>query len=309
MVLPVLGMTRPGAPFPRPLNYKSELLYHLRAADLLLGHKPGENVLTALTGEVPTFTRASAGGLTRDALGYLTLWGKSVPRIEMYDLDGDGYYETPGVMLEGQRENVCLRSEAINHGDWTNVNSPIVTNDDAEAPDRTISADKIEDDSAADSEGRRQDIGIANDSTTWCASVFVKKAPAGAPVLKLLALLTGGSVPSAALYVDPINGANIASGSVRDSGVVEYSTYYRIWLTVDNDSSGNNNMALFLMPAVRASGDVGAASDVVTTVGSNHFWGVQVENAAFPSTYIYTGGAAVTRVADALTYTLAWLGQ
>ena len=309
MAISALGVTRPGAPLPRGLNYQSDLLFHLRAADLLLGHDPTEDVARAITGEDPTFSRASAGGQTRDALGYLRQWGQAVPRIEMYDIDGDGYFEEPGLLLEGARTNLCLRSEDLETSPWVNVSTPIVTADDAEAPNRIITAEKIEDDNGAVVEGRAQDSTVTDDSTAWCFSVFVKKAPAAAPVVELVLALTVGTPLTARLFVDPINGASIAGGDVRDSGVIEYGTYYRIWLTIDNNTTGNTNLRANLMPAARATGDVASATEVVATTGSNHFWGAQVENAAFPSSYIRTGASSVARVADALTYTLPFLGQ
>jgi hypothetical protein len=305
------GVTRPGVLFPRQLNYESKLLFHLRAADVLLGwNDPDEDVARALTGEDPAaFTRATTGGYTRDSLGFVRQWGKGIPRLEMYDLDGDGYFEEPGIMLEGQRENVCLRSQAIATAPWGDVAGSVVSNNDAAAPDRTITATSIEDNGAASVEGRDQDITVADDSTVWCVSVFIKKNATGA-ICKLGLDLTGGGALAALILLDPADGSILAAGAdVRDSGVIEYAEYYRVWVTIDNDSSGNTTATISLFPAWRAAGDLGGAASQDAAVDVNHFWGVQLENAAFPSSYVATVAAAVTRNADALTYTLAWLGD
>ena len=304
----MLGVTRPAVAPLFPLRRKSNLLFHFRATDLLLGHAPAEEVLQSVTGDTPTFTRTTTGGYTRGRDGILMQWPLDVPRLEMYDLDSDGVFETPALVMEGQRENIILRSEEIDNGAWTNtVGTPGITANDVEAPDGAVTAEKIEDDDAGVVEERGQLVTIANDSTAWCASVFVKKA-AGTPVIGLRLRVTGGSVFDFNFLVDPSDGQSVVGGG-RDSGVIDHGGWWRIWVTFDNDSSGNVGLSLRLMAAARLSGDLGSAGTDVTAVGSNHFWGTQVENAPFPSSYIRTVASSVVRNVDDLTYSLSWLGQ
>src|SRR5690349_23739750 len=64
--------------------------------------------------DVPiTFTRADATTCATyvDRDGILRVAAAGVPRIEWVDLDGDGIRETPGILLEGSRKNLPLRSE------------------------------------------------------------------------------------------------------------------------------------------------------------------------------------------------------
>lgn len=305
----MLGVTRPGVAPLFPLRRKSNLLFHLRAADLLLGHDPSEEVAQAVTGEAATFTRTTAGGLTRGRDGVLMQWPLDVPRLEMFDLDADDVFETPGLLLEGQRTNVILRSEEIDNAAWNDGGTPIVTANDIEAPDGETTAEKIEDDNGASAEHRRQDVVVANDSTTWAGSVFVKKALTGAAVVVLRVELNGGTSKRAELFVDPILGTSIANADVVNSTVEDYGDWWRVWLSVANNSSGNTSLRFALFPAGRPTGDIAAAVLVNSATGTNHFWGAQGENANFLSSYIKTVGSSVVRNADALTYTLLWLGD
>ena len=305
MTIATKGSTRPGVPFPRQLNYRSNALFHFRAADALLTHDPVDDVLKAVTGEAPTFSRASVGGLACDVFGDVRQWGQAIPRIKMFDIDGDGYYETSALLMETAAENVCLRSGAIQTGPWANIDVPAVTGNDAIAPDRSVTATKIEDDGGASLEGRDQDITVANDSTTWCVSVFVKKAAAGATVVALRLQLSVGAAREALVLLDPITGDILTGGAEEvDVGVIEYGRYWRLWCTVANDSSGNTTLTPALFPAWRLTGDLGAVASVDAAQGANHFWGAQVENTTFPTSYVATVAAAVTRVVDSLGYTI-----
>ena len=300
------GAARPGVRFPRRLRRNTRLLFYFRAADLLLDYDAFKTVARSVTDEQATFARTTAGGYTRGHFGGAHQWPQDVPRIEMHDLDSDGVFETPALLMEGARTNVGLRSEEFGDAAWADVNTPTVTANDVAAPDGAVTADKIEDNDGASSEGRRQSITVVDDSTTWAVSVFVKKGLAGATVVALQVELTGGGGEDAILFVDPIDGTSIASADVVESGVIDHGDYWRIWLTVLNDTSGNVTLRETVYPAARLTGDIGSAAFDVSATGTAHFWGAQVENADFPSSYIKTVASSVARNADDLTYPFLW---
>ena len=256
-----------------------------------------------------TFTRASTGSyIDRD--GEIKLAESGLQRIDMVDLDGDGVRETPAFLLEDTRTNVCLRSQEVDNGSWSNEATPTITVNDATAPDGTVTADKIGDGDGVAAEARKQHITIANDSTTWTASVFIKKASAGEPVVALWLRERVGTEQEGMLVVDPILGTSLASAGVANSGVIDYSDdYWRAWLSVTNNSTGNTELRFYLYPAGRTSGDVSVAAVVNAATGSNHFWGAQVENAAFPTSYIATVGSSVARAAETLGFPFNWRPQ
>ncbi|KKL64050.1 hypothetical protein LCGC14_2168970, partial [marine sediment metagenome] len=60
-----------------------------------------------------------------------------------------------------------------------------------------------------------------------------------------------------------------AGADIIDSGVVEYAEYYRVWVTMDNDTSGNTTATVTLYPAWRADFDIWLA-DVGMAPSAKH---------------------------------------
>ena len=291
--------------------HPSQILFYAGGRSLELFGTPSRRVAPiARRGEdiIETFTRASTGSYI-DANGEIKLAESGLQRIEMVDLDGDGVRETT-FLLEDTRTNVCLRSQEVDNGSWSNEATPTITVNDATAPDGTVTADKIGDGDGAASEARSQIITIANDSTTWVASAFIKKASSGEPVVALWLRERLGTEQEGMLVVDPILGTSLASAGVANSGVIDHSEdYWRAWLSVINNSTGNTELRFYLYPAGRTSGDVSVAAVVNAATGSNTFWGAQIENAAFPTSYIATVGSSVARAAETLGFPFNWRPQ
>ncbi len=303
MTITAKGVTRPGAPLPRQLNYESDLLFHLRAADLLLGWDPTEDVARAITSEDPTFARTTAGGYTRDALGFLQPWGKGVPRLHMYDLDGDGYWETPGLMLEGQRENGYTKSIELDDGAWTKIRSSCggAAIDAIEAPDGTATADKlVEDGTGADSHFFTRVTPALSNDTQQSFGLFAKAAERSE--IELVVFGKDAGVRSVWFDLD----AGTIGTETNAVGLIEkYADgWYRCMIMADSSNGGST-------PAIQVF--LGEGSENATYDGDGasgvYIWGIQFEvDAAFPSSFILTAAAAVTRNADSLSYTLATLG-
>lgn len=269
----------------------------------LLGTASRRTAPIARRGEeiIETFTRATPPASYVDAIGEVKLAEVDALRVNMLDLDVAGVFDVPAIGLEDTRQNVCLQSEDLGTT-WADVATPVLTLNDAVAPDGKTTADKVEDNDAGSSEGRDQTVTVTDDSTTWVYSYYVKKAPAGAPVVVLRAQLTGGTPKDAALFIDPITGTSIANSDVVNSDVLDAGDHWRVWLSVANNGTGNTSLVLAVYPAGRLTGDIASATFDVTAVGSNHFWGMDAENAASPSSYIATVASAITRAVDSLSF-------
>lgn len=296
------GVTRPGVVLPRRLNYESKLLFHLRAADALLAHDPTESVARAITGEDPTFTRASAGGYTRDALGYLRQWGQGIPRIKMFDVDGDGYFEEPGVLLEGARTNAFTKSIELDDAAWMKTRAT-VTADAIDAPDRTLTADKlVEDGTASATHEFSRNTPALTDDTQQSFSLFAQ--PAGRSEILIELAQKDGTVASVWFDISAGTVGTAVGGAV---GLIEkYADgSYRCLFMADSANGGTT-------PAIAVR--MGSGSETQSYNGDSasgvHFWGMQFEvDVAFPSSFILTAASTVARSADALSFPLAWLGQ
>jgi hypothetical protein len=98
-----------GSPTLNKLTRRSRLLFHWRARDLSLA---------PLTGQSPTFSRASAGGAITDRNGGLFVPVHSQPRFQMMDTDGDGILDGAGLLLEYARTNLALWSCDFSQASW-----------------------------------------------------------------------------------------------------------------------------------------------------------------------------------------------
>lgn len=260
-----------------------------------------------------THVRTSVGYFVGSA-GAVRIAAAGVPRVEWLDTDADGVFETPVLLLERAATNVALRAEEIDHAAWSDVGTPVVTADAAEAPDGATTAETIEDNDAASVEGRRQTVTIANDSTSWCFSVFVKKDATSSTIMAIQLSLTGGTQVDSILHCRLTDGAVLADTSAGTDGhgaetVLDDSgnTWYRFWVVADNNTSGNTSARFDVWPAYRTAFD-GGASEVARTQTVTA-WGAQLENADHPSTYAKTVGSTFARSADELYYDFPWVPQ
>lgn len=246
-----------------------------------------------------TFTRVTSGTYF-NASGMLVQAASGNARFG-YVYDGSSWVPK-GVLLEGSRQNQILQSE--NFGTTWGVTAGVSSLDTTLAPDGATTADTLTDNSAGGFGRFSQNFAIANDSTSWTTSFFVKKTTAASSFPLLNTALTGGTQVDGGVVINTDNCTlTDRTGVVPDaSGYIDYNTYCFVWLRNDNTSTGNTNLLVEIFPAINtdASGAVQAAP-----TGSIVAWGVQVENAAFPSSYIATTTAAVARAADTLTLTRA----
>jgi hypothetical protein len=269
------------------LARRSRLLFHWRAADLSL---------TPVTGEVPTFARASGGGMVADARGCPHDFAQAQPRFELSGYNAvTGLWETPGLLLEGPRTNLIPYSQDLSNAAWTNIGTPTLGTPRVWGG---LSLDLLGDDNGAGIEGKQSTAAIGftasgtralsfHLSAATAASTRVAVTGAGANVVDFVATWTAG-VPSV-----------VAGGGGTYGGVVLLTelvgpALYRVLaqLTGINHTDANK---LNVYPA----GAVAAAT------GAVYVGGFQAEDATFPSSYTKTLAAAVARDSDALSYPFA----
>jgi hypothetical protein len=274
--------------------------FFLELADL----GSGEVDTTALIGGVSaTFTRATTA-TTVNSAGTIISVASGVPR-SYYDPTTLEYL---GYLAEGARTNLCLQSEDFTYGaTWTQTSgSGTVDTDTTIAPDGTLTADTLNDVQAGALNGVRQTFVVADDSLTHTCTVFLQKTSGALNYKGLQLRYTGGATPLDARAVFNTNtGLFTANSGSPTLAVQEYQGYWRLFITLANNTSGNVSMDFSIDPAWNLNGTI--TVDAAAT-GSAVAWGAQVEKAAFASTYIPTTTVAVARNADVLTYpTTGWL--
>ena len=265
--------------------YAAPLAFELQFADAGAGVVTTTEAITAAT---PTFTRATTA-TTVLSTGLIGGVASGSPR-SYYDPTSLTYL---GYLAEGARTNLCLQSEDLGTT-WVNSNSTESTNV-AVAPDGASTADKLIQDGGGGGSISQALTLTANQTYTF--SLFAK--PSGFTQVQLGA--SGGGSQAFVRYNASTGAVSIAADvggnwTAPSSTAKQYPNgWWRFTLTFTCTTDAGTTASV----TVADTGD--GTSGVL-------LWGMQVENAAFASSYIPTTTLAVARNADVLTYpTTGWL--
>jgi len=216
-----------------------------------------------------TFTRASVGTYV-GADGLIKSASSGAARFTHNPFTG----ESLGLLIEEGRTNIRTYSSSINASNAYRIyGTPSYNTSETKAPDGTNTATKITGANAAagfDTYGN--DYGF-NQGVTQTYSVFVKNVNATSVKLGFF----GEYVFTFA--------TETGSGT---GGFEKYPNgWYRIWATVlKANQYWYQNLYM---------------NDGAATTDSIYVWGAQNENASFPTSYIPTTSASVTRAADTVS--------
>jgi hypothetical protein len=251
-------------------------------ASLLLvpsGYKSGvvySEIPTDGSGDL-TFTRASTATRVNSS-GNIESVSTGVPRLD-YSSGG-----CPSLLLEPQRTNLATYSEQFDNWNKTNVS---VTANATTSPSGYISGDLLTDN--ATNSNHFIDISVStSSSTTYVQSAWVKKKDDG-----IYAGLRTNNVGGNSYIIFDFDTATIvASGSdIISNGVQAYSNgWYRIYMTYTLQTTG------LIYSITNSSSSVIPA--YVGTGKGYYIWGAQLEAGTYPTSYIPTTSASVTRVGD-----------
>jgi hypothetical protein len=225
----------------------------------------------------------------------------NVPRLDYLDSS------CPKLLLEPQRQNVCLWSEQIDNAGWIKINGPTITTNIATAPDGYGGADGIQDTTGGTFKRIGQLFSVTANSTNT-ASVFVKKETTQTNFGGLTLTYTGSTTKYAYGIVNPIAGTIVVSSDsvigATSTKVEDYGDWWRFSLTA-TDNGSNTTLEIAYYGTLSTNGtSAGLAAGSVRTV-----WGFQAEDASYATSYIPTLSAASTRGADAALKTASLFNQ
>ena len=203
----------------------------------------------------------------------------SAPRFDHNPTTG----ESLGLLVEEPRTNLLLRSEEFDNASWTKARSTVTANAII-APDGASTADFIQQSAGQTNAGV---VVVTAVVTTPALSIFAK-----AGTKSRISLLTDSSGNSETWF-DLANGTVGTKGSNHAANIVNFGNG---WYRCSVASTVTSAFASIYLADTNGS-------RVVTDSGGVYLWGAQLEAGAFPTSYIPTTSATVTRAADVASIT------
>jgi hypothetical protein len=194
--------------------------------------------------------------------------------------------ESLGLLIEEQRTNLLLRSEEFDNASWTK-NASSITANTIIAPDGTLTGDAFNGDGTTAAHSLVQFEVLSQIKT---ASIYAKKGSSNFLQIGFDAYLGYANFDLNAGTVATTSGG--ATASIQSVG----NGWYRCSCTANTTSATTTRFGLV------SSGSAGRFESWSTS-GSIYIWGAQIEAGAFPTSYIPTTTAQVTRSADAASMT------
>ena len=213
---------------------------------------------------------------------------QDVPRIDFRNADGT-LSSCGRLLLEPQRTNVALQSESLNTNPNV-VDASTFTANVYISPSGTQSADQLTETTANDKHGFYQYTTVT--AQAYTASVFTKQT--GRRYISFTSDVTGTQVIS---FFDLQTKSVLTSASGHTCSVQDYGDGWLRLIVSFTASAGNR--FLIWGGSINGTNNTYAGSTSV----SQTFWGYQLEAGTYPTTYIPTTTAAVTRIDDVASKT------
>jgi len=201
--------------------------------------------------------------------------------------DADGPY---GYLSEGARTNLLKYSTPGDLGTtWTDTNATPVANY-AIAPDGSKTAVRLIDDAATGTGAVYLQQAVTITATAHTFSAYLKADQLSEAILRTRAYDGTDTLTTFDLSAGTTGGPN----NDHDSAGIESigNGWYRCWVVWDSTTDLVGEIRIHVADGGSATVDRDGTSSILV-------WGAQVEAGSFPTTYIPTTSAAVTRNADA----------
>jgi len=227
-----------------------------------------------------SFSRSTIGTYF-DNLGIMQTAAINAPRFT-YNPSTKAF---EGLLIEPASTNLLLYSAQFDNAAWTKSAATVTTNAVA-APDGTVTADKLVEDTSNSSHDIRQ-LYSGSVNTSYTFSFFVKAAERS-----IIDVFIGG--PSVAANYNLINKTAIGTGS---SIISVGNNWYKCSITATTTSgSGAFNPIIILNNGITTTYTGDGTSGI-------YLWGAQLEVGTKATSYIATTSTSVLRNADVITGT------
>jgi hypothetical protein len=238
-----------------------------------------------------TYTRASTATYV-DNGGVIRTAASGVARFDHNPATG----ESLGLLVEEARTNAFTYSEEFDNAAWTKTNSSITANS-ATAPNGLQTADTLTSSAAGTSTVFRS---FTNQFPPLTFSVYLKANTSTVACIRTLTNADGRNVAyNVNLLAGTISAATGNTGNL--TGWTQYvgienagNGWYRVFVAFSSSSFGFT-CDYEISPSLNRTAAVSGESIFI--------WGAQLEGGSFPTSYIPTTSATVTRAADVASMT------
>ena len=243
--------------------------------------------LTSPSGITPSFSRASTGTYFTSS-GVLTSAAINGPRFN-HVYNGSSWV-SKGLLVEEQRTNLHLYSQQFDNAAWLKFDSTVSANF-AAAPDSSITADKVIPNTANAAHGLYNNSAISISSgANYTTSIYAKAS--GYNFIFVVGNVNASSTLGG-VCVNLTDGSQSNGGA---SGTYSVTNVGNGWWRISCSlTSVGTNGYFEIYPRSTAGNNASFAGNGTDGV---LIWGAQIEAGSFPTSYIPTTTAAVTRSAD-----------
>lgn len=226
----------------------------------------------------PVFTSRASTATYVDSVGKLVTAAANVPRYGY--AYANGAYVSKGLLVEASATNLYTDSEAMGTGPNVTVSNDVIT-----APDGLMTADLVTEAAASGEHYIADRTAAMTAGQVYTFSAFVKAYKATAPRRLYLRIAANGNN-----FVGWFNPYDESASNCKFEKMAD--GWYRCWLTFTAAATASSVVRLQFLTLDNAgvyAGDVNAGL---------YMWGGQFETGSYPTSYIPTGSAVVTRSSD-----------
>ena len=230
---------------------------------------------------VGDFTFSRSGSATRiNSQGLIETVGNGVSRLNYPMIDGK-VVGCPHHILEPSRTNKLSTSNDFNGSGWL-ISNITATANQVVSPDGTLNASKLE----MTGNGSLRNISEASFNDGYAYSIFIKKGNS-----RYVTIRSAFFTQSIVVGFDLDTLTAQTNGKIEDYG----NDWYR--LSITKDISGDADKSGFFYLYLPNS----LGSQTSESGNYAYFYGGQIEDGSYPTSYIPTNGSSVTRSAETAT--------